>query len=225
MRAVALLLGAGRGRRLAGSVPKCFVEVAGKPLLAYAVEAVTGCPSVEGFVVAAPAGSEAEAARIAEGSPKRLAVVAGGNTRQASVSRALEAVPRGFDVVVCHDVARPFAGRSLFTAVLNALDGVDGAVPVVPITDTLKRVNPDGVAETLPRDGLVMVQTPQAFRRDRLEAAHRLAAAERYVGTDDAVLVERAGFRVVVVPGDPANLKITSQDDLRVAGLLARVDG
>jgi 2-C-methyl-D-erythritol 4-phosphate cytidylyltransferase len=225
MRAVALLLGAGRGERLAGSVPKCFVEVAGKHLLTYAIEAAEGCSEVEAFVVAAPPGAEERVAAIAGAYRKFLAVLAGGETRQDSVSRALEAVPEGYDAIVCHDVARPFAEPALFTSVIGALAHADGAVPGLPVTDTLKRVEDSRIAETLGRDGLVAVQTPQAFHRDRLEAAHGAARREGFVGTDDAVLLERAGFRVSVIPGDPANIKLTTPQDLRLAAFLARDRG
>jgi 2-C-methyl-D-erythritol 4-phosphate cytidylyltransferase len=149
-------------------------------------------------------------------------VVGGGQTRQDSVRRGLETLPEAFDVVVCHDVARPLASTALFEAVLDGLAGVEGAVPSVPLADTVKRVEDGMVAETLPRDALVLVQTPQAFSREALAAAHRAADADGFAGTDDAALLERAGFRVAVVPGDPVNIKITRSEDLRVASALAR---
>jgi 2-C-methyl-D-erythritol 4-phosphate cytidylyltransferase len=221
MRAAALLLGAGRGERLEGDAPKAFAAVAGRTLLELVVAAIDASPGIEGFVVAAPRGWEARARSAAGPSAKLLEVVAGGETRQASARRALAAVPASFDAVVCHDVARPFASAALFAAVLNGLGSADGVVPAVPLPDTVKRIDDGRVAETLRREGLVIVQTPQAFRREPLEAAHRAAEAEGFEGTDDAALLERAGFPVVVVPGDPANLKITRPDDLRVASLLA----
>jgi 2-C-methyl-D-erythritol 4-phosphate cytidylyltransferase len=225
MRAVALLLGAGQGERLEGETPKAFVAVAGRTLLAHAVGTVEGCAVVESFVVAAPPGWEARARSAAGPSPKLLEVVTGGESRQASVRRALAAVPASFDAVVCHDVARPFAAPRLFESVLGALGEADGAVPALAVPDTVKRVDDGRVAETLPREGLVLVQTPQAFRRGVLEAAHRAAQEEGFEGTDDAVLLERAGFTVAVVAGDPANVKITSKVDLRVAAVFAEDHG
>jgi 2-C-methyl-D-erythritol 4-phosphate cytidylyltransferase len=222
MRAVALLLGGGRGERLAGSVPKCFVEVAGKSLLSYSIELAEACAEVESFVVAAPAGAEERVSSIAGASPKFLAVVAGGATRQDSVGRALEAVPEGYDTIVCHDVARPFAKPALLTSVIGALAHADGAVPGLPVTDTLKRVEDSRISETLGRDGLFTVQTPQAFHRDRLEAAHAAARQSGFLGTDDAALLERAGFRISVIPGDPGNIKLTTPKDVELAALLAR---
>ena len=217
MRAVALLLAAGRGERLAGDRPKAFLEVGGRTLLEHAVAAVEACPDVEGHVVAVPEGWEQEAERIGRRSGKHLAVVRGGPSRRASVGAAMAAVPEGIDVVVCHDVARPLASPELFSAVLAPLDRADGAIPVLPVSDTVKRVAEGAVLETVPREGLALAQTPQAFRREALQAAHARDTGE---GTDDAVLLERAGFRVAVVPGEPSNLKITVPEDLRLARAL-----
>jgi 2-C-methyl-D-erythritol 4-phosphate cytidylyltransferase len=138
--------------------------------------------------------------------------VEGGPTRSASVRRGLAAVPASADIVVVHDGARPFASPALFQAVVDAVaDGADGAVPALPVTDTIKRVAPGGVVqETLDRAGLVTVQTPQAFAAVVLRAAHA-AGAE---ATDDAALVEAAGGRVVAVPGEAANRKLTVPADL-----------
>jgi 2-C-methyl-D-erythritol 4-phosphate cytidylyltransferase len=225
MRAAALLLAAGRGERLGATGGKGFLELAGRPLLAYSVETVEASDPIEAFVVAAPSGREDDAKAEASSSRKLHAVVAGGQTRQGSVRRALGAVPEGFDAVVIHDVARPFAPAALFERSISALSSADGAVPAVPLADTLKRVAGDDVLETLPREDLVTVQTPQAFRRRPLEEAHSAADREGFVATDDAALLERAGFRVVTFPGDPENRKITVPEDLRWAEALVRARG
>ncbi|HVL27282.1 MAG TPA: IspD/TarI family cytidylyltransferase [Acidimicrobiales bacterium] len=144
-------------------------------------------------------------------------VVAGGLTRSDSVRAGLEAVPDAAAVIVVHDAARPLASPALFAAVVAALDadGVDGAVPGLPVTDTVKRVRGGEVVATLDRAELVAVQTPQAFRADILRKAH----ASGLDATDDAALVELAGGRVVIVPGEPTNVKITTSADLdRTAG-------
>jgi len=144
-------------------------------------------------------------------------VVAGGLTRSDSVRAGLEAVPDAAAVIVVHDAARPLASPALFAAVVAALDadGVDGAVPGLPVTDTVKRVRGGEVVATLDRAELVAVQTPQAFRADILRKAH----ASGLDATDDAALVELAGGRVVIVPGEPTNVKITTSADLdRAAG-------
>ena len=143
------------------------------------------------------------------------AVVPGGATRSASVRAGLAAVPADADVVVVHDAARPLATPALFEAVVAAVEGsgADGAVPGVPVTDTLKRAQGGRVMETVAREGLVAVQTPQAFRASSLRAAH--AAGDD--ATDDAALIEAKGGTVVVVPGEEANLKITYSTDLLIA--------
>jgi 2-C-methyl-D-erythritol 4-phosphate cytidylyltransferase len=140
------------------------------------------------------------------------AVVAGGATRSASVRAGLAAVPAEADVIVVHDAARPLASASLFAAVVAALDdtGADGAVPGVAVVDTIKQVRGARVVATLERAELVGVQTPQAFQAAVLRRAHG-ACGE---ATDDAALVEAAGGHVVVVPGEPANVKVTTAADL-----------
>lgn len=223
MRAAGILLAAGRGARLGGDAPKAFATLGGEPLLARALRTAERCRRLEGVVVVAPEGYEEEVTAIAGDRAMLLAVVAGGATRQDSVRRGLDAVPGGVDAVACHDVARPFATPTLYDLVLEALDHADGAVPTVPVSDTVKRVRDGMVLGTLRREELVLVQTPQAFRRAVLEEAHRTAEREGFTGTDDAVLLERAGFRVAAVPGDPRNLKITDPADLeRAAALLGR---
>jgi 2-C-methyl-D-erythritol 4-phosphate cytidylyltransferase / 2-C-methyl-D-erythritol 2,4-cyclodiphosphate synthase len=225
MKTVAILPGAGRGRRLAGDRPKAFVVLGGRTLLEHAAAAIEACPDVDAFVVAAPAGWEDRAREIAKGFSKLIAVTSGAETRQGSVHLALAEVPEDFDAVVCHDVARPLASPKLFSAVLSALDRADGVVPAVAVSDTVKRVADGVVVETLVRDELVLVQTPQAFHRRALHDAHRRAAAEGITATDDAALVERAGYRVVLVDGEEGNLKVTRPDDLRRAEALLRADG
>jgi 2-C-methyl-D-erythritol 4-phosphate cytidylyltransferase len=144
-------------------------------------------------------------------------VTTGGATRSASVRAGLACLPEGVDIVVVHDAARPLASRELFARVIAAVRaGADAAVPGLPVTDTLKRVRGEHVVETVARAGLVAVQTPQAFRRAALEAAH----ADDGVETDDAALVEAAGGSVVVVDGEARNLKLTRAGDLELARAL-----
>lgn len=162
--------------------------------------AVRGCDEV---IVVVPAGVDWRWPGVR--------TVTGGATRSASVRAGLAAVPPDADVVVVHDAARPLASRALFDAVVAAVRaGADAAVPGVPVPDTVKQVRGGVVVATLPRESLVLVQTPQAFRADALRAAHG-ASPE---GTDDAAVVEASGGRVVVVAGEPTNFKITTPDDL-----------
>ena len=136
----------------------------------------------------------------------------GGATRTESVSCGIAAVPADTEVILVHDAARPFARPELFAAVVDAVRaGADGAVPAIPLADTVKEVDPHGVVvATPPRASLVAVQTPQGFRARALRAAHMQGGE----GTDDAALVEAIGGRVVTVAGDPANRKLTVPDDL-----------
>jgi 2-C-methyl-D-erythritol 4-phosphate cytidylyltransferase len=141
-------------------------------------------------------------------------VIAGGATRASSVRRGLAAVPENAEVVVVHDAARPLASRELFRAVVDAVvAGADGAIPGVAVVDTIKRVRGTRVVETLDRTELVAVQTPQAFRAEILRRAHDGEPE----ATDDAGLLEALGSRIVVVPGEYHNLKLTSPDDLVIA--------
>ena len=214
--AVAILLAGGSGTRLGGGGPKALVEVGDRSLLRWAVETVEGCDAVNGFVCVGPMRAVGAVERVAE-SPRLVAVVEGGPRRQDSVRAGLAALPPGCDRVLCHDVARPFARPGLFASVLEALHEADGAVPVVGVVDTLKRVSGDRVVETLSRSDVVAAQTPQAFRRAALEDAHRRAEADGVEATDDAMLLERAGYVVAAVPGDPETFKVTVPADLRRA--------
>jgi 2-C-methyl-D-erythritol 4-phosphate cytidylyltransferase len=204
-----IVVAAGSGARFGG--PKQFQAVGDERLVDIAVRTATRCS--DEVVIVLPAGT-------AWDGPPVAAAVAGGTTRAESVRAGLEAVAVSADIVVVHDAARPLATDALFAAVIGAVrDGADGAVPGLPVADTIKRVDGDQVVETLLRDELVAVQTPQAFRAGALRGAHR----DRADGTDDAALVERDGGKVVVIPGDPANLKVTGPGDLEViAAMRAR---
>jgi 2-C-methyl-D-erythritol 4-phosphate cytidylyltransferase len=170
-------------------------------------------------VLVVPEGWEEPASLLADDlvAGKVVAAVSGGATRAESVSRGLAAVPDEADLILVHDAARPFATPALVTAVLEALADAEGAVPGVPVTDTVKRVQGDRVAETLERSQLVSVQTPQAFHAGALRAAYAVAADTLAAATDCASLVEASGRAVAVVAGEQGNLKITSSADLAEA--------
>jgi 2-C-methyl-D-erythritol 4-phosphate cytidylyltransferase len=180
-------------------------------VLHWAVEAARTCSAGVVLVLPAEGSADHDAAPDTHGAD---AVVAGGPTRADSVRCGLAAVPEEAEVIVVHDAARPLARPELFAAVIAAVTngGVDGAVPGVRPSDTIKEVDAAGnVTSTLDRDALVAVQTPQAFRGDVLRRAHKNAGPG---ATDDAMLVEALGATVRVVPGDPGNLKITGPGDL-----------
>lgn len=207
----AVLAAAGRGERLGDDRPKAFARLGDLPLVAEPLRRLDESEWVDGIVVAAPAGWEEPCIVLAEelGAGKVSSVVAGGETRAASVRIALDEIPEAAAVVLVHDAARPLVGDDVIGRVLAPLsEGFDGAVPVLPLADTVKRVRRHEVVETVDRDGLVVSQTPQAFLADVLR---RAAAGE---GTDCASLVESQGGRIKAVPGDPKLLKVTSQEDL-----------
>lgn len=221
--AVVIVAAAGSGERLGMPSPKAFVPLGGRPILARAVETALACPAVGLVVVAAPPGAEDLAHAIVEPLGPH-AVVTGAASRQGSVRAALAAVPAEATAIVCHDAARALATPALFTAVLEALEGWDGVVPVLPVTDTVKRIRGQQVIGTEPREELALAQTPQAFDASALRAAHERAEAAGVEATDDAALLEWAGYRVRAVPGEPTNLKITTAADLaRAESLLAEV--
>jgi 2-C-methyl-D-erythritol 4-phosphate cytidylyltransferase len=216
----AVLVAAGRGERLGDDRPKAFVRLGGLPLLAEPLRRLDDCEQVDAVVLVAPPDWEEPAILLAEeiGASKVSSCVAGGATRTASVRAGLAEVPEEAAVVLVHDAARPLLPTDLVPRLLAALAaGHDGAVPGLPLADTVKRVADGVVLETLPRDGLAAVQTPQAFVAPILRAA--LARGEE--GTDCASLVESTGGRVAVVAGDERLLKVTTRADLeRVAAWL-----
>jgi 2-C-methyl-D-erythritol 4-phosphate cytidylyltransferase len=204
-----IVVAAGSGRRF-GRL-KQFEVLGSRRVVDWAIEAAK--PASDGIVLVLPPGD----ATLTERWPVDV-VVPGGETRTDSVRVGLGVVPSDAAVVCVHDGARPFAGAALFDAVIAAVGhGADGAVPGVPVTDTIKLLDADGVVESTPeRSRLVAVQTPQAFRAAILRAAYASPGA----ATDDAALVELVGGRVVVVPGHPENRKITLPEDVAWARAL-----
>jgi 2-C-methyl-D-erythritol 4-phosphate cytidylyltransferase len=213
---VAILVpAAGMGVRMGPGGPKALRVLAGEPLLVHAVRNLVAAPSVGVIVVAAPPNDVTAVEALLAAFPQ-VRVVAGGETRQVSVARALSAVPTEFDLVLVHDAARCLAPPELTETVAAAVRaGSDAVVPVLPVIDTIKMVTDAGVVSaTVDRSALRAVQTPQGFRRAVLEEAHT-SAVEHH--TDDAGMVEALGRKVDTVPGHEAALKITRPFDLAVA--------
>ncbi len=210
-------MAAGSGARLGADVPKAFVLLAGRTLLAWSLGAATACPGVACVVVVAPEAYLETARRECAAYALPPLVVAGGGERRDSVAAGLAALATAgaeVEVVLVHDAARALAPVDLFARVAAAVDDAHPAViPGLPVVDTVKSVDADGlVTGTVDRAALRAVQTPQGFRRELLARAH--AAAGEAAVTDDAALVEALGEPVLVVPGDPLALKITTPDDL-----------
>jgi 2-C-methyl-D-erythritol 4-phosphate cytidylyltransferase len=197
--------------------PKQYLAIDGVPLLAKTLAALAG--AVDGVVVVAPADHVPATRRLVARHrvPRVLDVVAGGAERQESVLLGLAALPDAVEWVVVHDAVRPFVTADLVARVLDAARRHGAATCGVEIRETVKRVRESLVESTVDRAGLWLTQTPQAFRRALLWEAHDEARRDGYHGTDDAGLVERLGVPVAMVRGLPANLKITTPDDLAAA--------
>ena len=222
----AVLVAAGRGERLGEDRPKAFVRLGDLPLLAESLRRLDESGWVDEIVLVAPPEREEPAILLAEelGVSKVSACVTGGETRAESVRAGVAEVPEAAAVIVVHDAARPLLPDEVLERVVGALaEGFDGAIPALPIADTVKRVREGVVVETVARAELVTVQTPQAFVAPVLRAAlTTLSVESTQSATDCAALVERNGGRVTVVPGDERLLKVTRRADLeRIAGWLA----
>lgn len=210
MKIAAILLAAGQGNRFGGEAPKQFAPLLGQPVLRHAAAALARHASL-----IQPVGEAAPIAAALAGIA-HLAPVAGGAERQDSVRAGLEALaPHAPDIVLVHDGARPCLGDELIPSLLAALAEAPGAIPAVPVADTLKRGEAGRIAATVPRTGLFRAQTPQAFHFPLLLRLHRAASAGGAAGaTDDAALLEQAGHPVLLVPGSEDNIKLTYPADL-----------
>lgn len=213
-----LVPAAGQGRRLGGT-PKQFRRLGERPLLLQVLLLFEHHPAVGHAVVAAPSGQVDEvAARLrGQGLSVLTAVVEGGASRQASVRHALRAVPNTVEAVLVHDAARPFVSAAQVQSVVQAVRDEGAASLAVPVADTLREGANGELGETVPRDNLYRMQTPQGARRAWLETAHRHAATERVSATDDVALIQRIGHDVQWVRGHRRNFKITTPEDWALA--------
>lgn len=215
----AILAAAGTGERLGLDRPKAFAPLNDRPLVTEPIERLDASEWIEGIVIAAPPGWEEPCILVAEevAAGKVAKAVTGGETRAESVRAALAEVPDEATVVLVHDAARPLITDEVVERVIAALpDGWDGAVPTLPIADTVKRVDGESVAETLDRETLVTAQTPQAFVAPALRGAFSTLQDSGTKSTDCASLVEGNGGRVRAVEGDPRLLKVTTPADLEL---------
>lgn len=217
-RTAAIVPAAGRGERLGPGAPKALRTLAGLPILVHAVRALASARSIDLVVVAAPEDGVDEARSMLAGidTEAEIVIVAGGETRQGSVARALLALPSDVDVVLVHDAARPLVPPDVVDRVASAVrGGHEAVIPTLGVVDTIKEADSGLVIGTLDRSRLHAVQTPQGFSRAILQRAH--AASEGNDATDDAGLVERMGVPVHVVAGDEEAFKITRPLDLVLA--------
>lgn len=224
-RVAAVVLAAGSSSRMRGR-DKIYEPLAGHPLIFYSLALFEECKEVDAVIAVAAPGAEAKLRRLASdhGFNKIRRVVAGGAARNDSAAAGLAAaaaISRADAAVLVHDAARPLATRKLVRRLLAALASADGAVPALPLADTVKRIDDEGyVVATLARDVLRAIQTPQAFKLGSIAEAYRKAAREGWAATDDASVLEQAGGRVVTVEGERDNFKITFPEDLARAELV-----
>jgi 2-C-methyl-D-erythritol 4-phosphate cytidylyltransferase len=218
VRITAIVPAAGLGLRMGGPVPKQFRSVGGLPLVVHALRVFQSSPIIDSIVLAVPeadlAYSRTEIVQ-AHSFTKVRHVIAGGPERQDSVRLALAAVDEGSDIVVIHDAVRPCVTDSMVRQVVEAAKTDGAAIVALPMRDTVKQVGDDRVIQrTVDRKPLWLAQTPQAFRRDWLQEAHRKAEAEGLAATDDAYLLEWMGRPVKVIEGSGDNIKVTRPEDL-----------
>jgi len=213
-RVAAIIPAAGSGVRLGADVPKAFLELGGLSLLTRSALAMSAVADV--LIVAAPADSLGEASSQLAQVDAEIHVVAGGEHRQESVANALRMVPEDVSIVLVHDAARPLVPIEVTQNIVAAIrSGAKAAIPVLPLVDTIKRVNNQGIAiETVDRNQLRRVQTPQGFDRATLDLAYQ---NPEVVATDDAGLMDALGIAVVTVAGDERSLKITTMSDVQHA--------
>jgi 2-C-methyl-D-erythritol 4-phosphate cytidylyltransferase/2-C-methyl-D-erythritol 2,4-cyclodiphosphate synthase len=213
-----IIVAAGRSARMGAGEPKQLRDLGGRTIVRRSIDTFDAHPAVGRLVVVLPPDLLPGAAAVVGKTARPCAVVAGGDRRQDSVRSGLAALPADIDVVLVHDAARPFADAALVDRVIAGARETGAAVPAVQARDTVKRVGRDGrtVQSTLPRQEIWLAQTPQGFRRAVLDEAVALGA-RGVEATDEAMLAEQAGHRVVVVPGDERNVKITTPEDLAEA--------
>lgn len=217
----ALIVAAGKGRRMKTRQPKQFMELAGEPILTRTLKAFDRHAKIDRIFVVLPETDIAEcrASLIAQaGLSKETAVVAGGDHRQASVANGLRFIPDKDGIVLIHDGVRPLVSQSLISDCIEGARKWGACIPAIEAYDTLKEVRSDGSIErTVPRQRIVMAQTPQAFRLALIRQAHETAVRHGWLATDDASLLEQVGAAVHVIEGSRHNLKVTRSEDLALA--------
>jgi 2-C-methyl-D-erythritol 4-phosphate cytidylyltransferase len=221
MRTDAIIAAAGKGQRMGGEVKKQFISLNGIPLLVYTLRAFEEFDGIEHVYLVIDEGDfdycQGEIIRK-YGMTKVVQLVAGGEHRQDSVWNGLKAMEGRCDVAIVHDGARPFVSQAIIKRLMAAMKDAQAVVTGVPARDTIKRVDERGdVLDTLRRDTLFHIQTPQGFRYDVIKKAYERAFREGIRGTDDAYLVERMGIQVKVIEGSPFNIKITTPEDIALA--------
>ncbi|MHB8908187.1 MAG: 2-C-methyl-D-erythritol 4-phosphate cytidylyltransferase [Syntrophales bacterium] len=226
MKTLAIIPAGGAGRRMGASVPKQYLPLAGIPVILHTLRAFQSALVIDEIYLVVPEGDipEITSGIVAHyGLTKVSRVLAGGPERQDSVRNALAHVRDEHGIILVHDGVRPFVSGELIRRAVTAADQCGAATVGVPVRDTVKEVSPAGwVVKTVPREGLWLTQTPQAFQRPIIRAAYEKAGQEGFSGTDDASVVERMGVPVRMVPGESDNIKLTTPEDLLLGEVILR---
>ena len=224
IRASAVIAAAGQGKRFGDGLPKQFLPLRGKPVLAYSVETISKSDLIGEIIIVVPEDwARAVKTDIVDrfSIPKVTKIIPGGPERQDSVLNGFNSLSGTPDIVAVHDGARPLVSLELLEEVIREASACGAALAALPSNDTIKKSSPEMyVDSTIPRESLWFAQTPQAFRYDLLKNALSKAADDRFTGTDESLLVERTGVRVKIVKGSPYNIKITTPEDLRLGELI-----
>ena len=224
MKVGAIIPAAGRGKRIGASVPKQFLEIQGEPLLHHTLTVFAYCKLIDYVVLVMP---QADVDKVGKDWLNKYEivreVVVGGEQRQDSVYNGFNSLERTTDIVVVHDGVRPFVTPQMITATVEGAQQHGAAITAIPVNDTIKQAIDGFVKQTVSRDGLWRVQTPQAFQYGLLQQAFKKAKEDSYYGTDEGALIEYLGERVKIVPGSELNIKITRKEDLALGeSLLSR---
>ncbi len=212
-----IIAGAGRGKRI-DNTPKAFIKIGGRELVYHSLDKF--CTITREIAVVLPAEYVKKWRDRLGKAYKNIRVLAGGETRQDSVSAGLRSLKNRDGIVLVHDVARPFFSEEILNSVVKGAEKYGACIPCIPVGDTIKEFEGNLIKKTLNREKIVQVQTPQAFRYSVLTAAYGKAWKDSFCGSDDSVLVERIGRKVYMVPGSPENIKITYPADIELAEIL-----
>jgi 2-C-methyl-D-erythritol 4-phosphate cytidylyltransferase len=227
MKAVAVIVSAGKGQRFMDGKKKQFYFLADKPILVHTLDKFETCPLVQSILLVV--GQEDMGYCLKEIVEKYQyrkisQIVPGGKRRQESVRNGVEALAKDAEVVVIHDGVRPFVTREMIEESIHSAQRFGAVVTAMPVKDTIKIAHPNGtVLQTLDRESLWQIQTPQTFLAHVIKEAHQKATEDGFVGTDDASLVERLGIKVHILPGAYTNIKITTPEDLILANFFLRM--
>ena len=227
MKADAVIVSAGKGLRFMEGKKKQFYSLGGKPILAHTLDKFETCPLIRSvFLVVGQEDLDYCLKEIVEkyGFQKVSKIVPGGKRRQESVKNGIDALPKDADIVAIHDGVRPLVTQAMIEDSICSAVRYGAVVLAMPVKETIKVSNPDGtVLRTLDRDSLWQIQTPQTFQVNVIREAYYRATEDGFVGTDDASLVERLDVKVHILPGSYTNIKITTPEDLALAGLFLKM--